>query len=58
MSHTPNTSEDQKKYDREEIERLFFQMDNLLHTRINSLLVAETIFFMATASNWRRSDWS
>ena len=42
-------SEDQKEYDRDEIERLFFQVDNLLHTRINSLLVAETIFFVVAA---------
>lgn len=46
-------SDDQKKYDREEIERLFFQMDNMLHTRVNSLLVAETIFFVAAATVWK-----
>lgn len=32
---------------------MFFQIDNLFHTRINSLLVAETIFFVAAATVWK-----
>jgi hypothetical protein len=42
-----------KEYDPGEIERLFFQMDNMLHTRVNSLLVAETVFFVAAATVWK-----
>ena len=46
------TSEE-KKYDPKEIERLFFQMDNLLHARVNHLLLAETIFFVAGVTVWK-----
>jgi len=39
-------------YGRDEIERLLFQMDNILHARVNYLLVAQSIFFLAGAAAW------
>jgi hypothetical protein len=44
---------EQPQYDRDSVERLLFQMDNMLHTRVNSLLLAETIFFLAAAAVWQ-----
>ena len=41
------------KYNRDNIERLLFQMDNMLHVRVNSLLLAESIFFLAAATVWQ-----
>src|SRR5688572_1423916 len=40
-------------YDPDEVRQLFFQMDNMLHTRVNALLVAEAIFFAAAAAVWQ-----
>ena len=40
------------KYDRHDLERLFFQMDSILHSRVSNLLLAETIFFLAAAAVW------
>jgi len=37
-------------YDPAQIERLLFQHDNMLHSRVYYLLVAETVFFLAAAS--------
>src|SRR5262245_51046445 len=36
----------------EEIRQLLFQMDGIFHNRINSLIVAETIFFAGAATAW------
>lgn len=39
-------------YDANEIERLLFQMDQILHSRVGHTLVAESIFFVAAVTVW------
>lgn len=36
----------------DDVRQLFFQMDNMLHNRVNSSLVAQSIFFAAIAAAW------
>jgi len=47
----PGTAEE--KAEAEFARNLLFQIDNLLHARLNSLLVAQTIFFLCVATAWK-----
>jgi hypothetical protein len=42
----------------EDIRQLLFHVNNVFHTRVNLLLVAESIFFAAIASLWQSGDTS
>lgn len=40
-------------YDKDELERLLYQTDNLFHARVNILLLAETVFLAVAATAWQ-----
>ena len=56
----PITKEDDdvSKEQAEDIRQLLFHVNNVFHTRVNLLLVAESIFFAAIASLWQSGDTS
>jgi hypothetical protein len=43
-----------QQYDRDHVERLLFQVDNMMHARVSNLLLAESIFFVAAAALWMK----
>lgn len=47
-----NPSSDRCACAHEGIQSLYFHFDNLLHTRVNNLLVAESILFLAAIAVW------
>jgi len=47
-----------EEHSKEDIRQLLFHVNNVFHTRINLLLVAESIFFAAIASLWKDGDRS
>lgn len=49
-SDDTNDGSPSQPYDRDEVQALYFQMDTLLHNRVNSLLLAESIFFLVAAT--------
>ena len=53
MSSNPS-----KKEEIEDIRQLLFHVNNVFHTRVNLLLVAESIFFAAFAALWKDGDKS
>jgi hypothetical protein len=44
--------------EKDNIRQLLFHVNNVFHTRVNLLLVAESIFFAAIASLWKDGDRS
>ena len=46
-----------QQLDPAELERLHYHVDNALHTRINLLLVAESIFLAALSQLWANGDF-
>src|SRR5262245_54559395 len=47
--------QDGVKYGQEDLRNLYFQIDNLFHTRVNIFFVAETLFFVAAMTAWSQS---